>query len=135
MLSRAPLEMAEPEPTSGGLLASLRSLFAVGVGVLRNRVELFAVELHEEKYRLGEVLLLAGSALFLGLLSLILLTGVVLFLFPEAYRVYVAAVFGVIYLAASITLGLKTKQRLQTPPFADTIDQIRKDSECLTPPK
>ena len=116
-------------------MASLRNLFALGVGVLRNRVELFALELHEEKYRLAEVCLLAGGALFLGLLSLILLTGVVLFLFAEPYRIYVAAVFGVLYMGIAIALCLKAKQRLQTPPFAETINQIRKDSECLTPPK
>jgi len=116
-------------------MASLRSLFALGVAVLRNRVELFAVELHEERYRLAEVFLLAGIALFLGLFSLILLTGVVLCLFPESYRIYVAAVFGVVYLGAAISLSLKAKQRLQKPPFAETIEQIRKDSQCLTPPK
>ncbi|HXU75812.1 MAG TPA: phage holin family protein [Methylomirabilota bacterium] len=128
--------MAESEPTSGsGIMASLRNLFALAVGVLRNRVELFALELHEEKYRLAEVCLLAGSALFLGLLSLILLTGVVLFLFAEPYRIYVAAGFGVLYMGIAIALCLKAKQRLQTPPFAETINQIRKDSECLTPPK
>jgi uncharacterized membrane protein YqjE len=128
--------MAESEPTSGsGIMASLRNLFGLAVGVLRNRVELFALELHEEKYRLAEVCLLAGSALFLGLLSLILLTGVVLFLFAEPYRIYVAAGFGVLYIGIAIALCLKAKQRLQTPPFAETINQIRKDSECLTPPK
>ena len=116
-------------------MTSLRNLFALAVGVLRNRVELFALELHEEKYRLAEVCLLAGSALFLGLLSLILLTGVVLFLFAEPYRIYVAAGFGVLYMGIAIALCLKAKQRLQTPPFAETINQIRKDSECLTPPK
>jgi uncharacterized membrane protein YqjE len=67
-------------------------------------------------------------------MSLILLTGVVLFLFPESYRIYVAAVFGVLYLAAAIGLSLKVKQRLRAPPFPETINQIRKDSECLTPP-
>jgi uncharacterized membrane protein YqjE len=127
--------MADTEPIEGGLAASFRKLFGLGINVLRNRVELFAVELHEEKYRLGEVFLLAGTALFLGLMSLILLTGVVLFLFSEAYRIYVAAVFGVFYLGAAISLSLKVKQRLQAPPFSETIDQIRKDSECLTPPK
>jgi uncharacterized membrane protein YqjE len=126
--------MADTEPIEGGLAASLRKLFGMGINVLRNRVELLALELHEEKFRLGEVFLMAGTALFLGLMSLILLTGVVLFLFPESYRIYVAAVFGVLYLAAAIGLSLKVKQRLRAPPFPETINQIRKDSECLTPP-
>ena len=127
--------MAEPEPTNGGVLASLRNLFALCMGCLRNRVELFAVELHEEKYKLAEAFLLAGSALFFGLLSLILLTGVVLFLFPAPYRIYVAAVFGVVYLGLALHFSFRAKQRLRSPPLAETIEQIRKDSECLNPPK
>lgn len=124
----------EPELSHGSLLDNLSRLVGKAIAVLRNRAELFAVELQEEEYRLIDVLLLAGSALLLGLLAIMLFTAVIIFVFGARYRLYVAAGLGGLYLCAAGCLLLRLKARLKAEPFAETINQIRKDAECLRPP-
>src|SRR5260370_37418046 len=92
--------MAEPEPVSDGFLHSLQRLLGAVTGTLRNRTELFAVELQEEKHALFEVLVLAGSMLILGTVILVLLSGAIILLFAAAYRVYAAAGLAVLDSAA-----------------------------------
>jgi uncharacterized membrane protein YqjE len=127
--------MPEPGSVSSGLLSSVKRLFGTSLAVLQNRAELFTVEFQEEKHRQIEVLVLAGSALLLGFLGICLLTTVVIFLFPAGARLYVAAGLGVLYGLGAVLLLTRVKGKLQTQPFAETINQIKKDVECLTPPK
>ena len=125
--------MADTEPT--GLLTSLRRVVQLVGGTLRNRVELFVVEFQEERYRLVELMLLVGGALVLGLLSLIIFSGVIVFAFAPEYRIYVAAGLGLVYLASGLTLGFRTRRLLREQPFAETVQQVKKDWECFVPPK
>jgi uncharacterized membrane protein YqjE len=127
--------MAESEPTSGGTFASFRKIGGIIAAVLQNRADLLAVELQEEKYRLVEVLVLVGIALALGMMSLFVFTGVIIFAVPEAYRLWVACGLGVVYLLGIVVLWSRVKKLLQNQPFPETITQIKKDWECLTPPK
>lgn len=127
--------MGEPEETTPGLLKSLRRLATTLVAVFQNRVELFAVELQEERHRLVDVLVLAGGALVLGTLAVAVFSAVLIFLFPEPYRIYAALGVGVLYLAGAAVLVARLKRRLRNEPFAGTLGQIKKDCECLTPPK
>ena len=103
--------------------------------ILQNRADLLAVELQEEKYRLVEVLILVGIALALGMMALFVFTGVIIFAVPEAYRLWVACGLGVFYLLGIFALWSRIKKLLQNQPFPETIDQIKKDWECLTPPR
>ena len=125
---------AESESPRHGVLESLGRAFGRGVVILRNRAELFVVELQEEQHRLIALFLLAGSALLLGLLALVLFTGVIIFLFAPPYRIYAAAALGGLYLLAAGLLVFRIKSYLQAEPFAETINQMKKDVECLTPP-
>jgi uncharacterized membrane protein YqjE len=127
--------MAETEPTSAGLLGSLRRLVRIIGATFQNRVELFAVELQEERYRLVELMLLAGGALVLGLLALVLFSGVIVFAFAREYRIYAAAGLGVVYLAVGAGLVMRIKRVLREEMFSATMQQVKKDWECLTPPK
>ncbi len=127
--------MANTETTPNGLVQSLSGFLRAVVGVLRNRAELLIVELQEEKYRLVELLILLGIGLLLGLMVLLLFTGILIFLFPESYRVYVASGLGIIYAAGIMMLVHPIKSRLQVEPFPETVNQVKKDWECLTPPR
>ena len=127
--------MAESEPTSGGTFASFRKIGGIVAAVLQNRADLLAVELQEEKYRLVEVLVLVGIALALGMMALFVFTGVIIFAVPAAYRLWVACGLGVVYLLGIVVLWSRVKRLLQNQPFPETITQIKKDWECLTPPK
>jgi len=127
--------MAETESTNGSVFASFRKIGGIVAAVLQNRADLLAVELQEEKYRLVEVLILVGVALALGMMALFVFTGVIIFAVPEAYRIWVACGLGVLYLLGIVALWSRIKKLLQNQPFPESINQIKKDWECLTPPK
>jgi uncharacterized membrane protein YqjE len=127
--------MADFEPSSGGFWPSVREFFATFGTVFQNRLDLFALELREQKYNFVEVVLMAGASLCLAFFSLILFTAVIIFLFHPGYRLYVAAAFAVLYAGAALWLVLRTKRLLKNQPFSETIDQVKKDWQCLTPPK
>lgn len=127
--------MAEPEGSNPRLWTSLRRLTATLAGIVRNRVELFVVELQEERYRLVELLLLAGAAIVLGVLSLVLFSGVVILIFPPHYRVYVAGGLALLYALGVFLIVRQIRSRLQDEPFTETVAQVKKDWECLTPPQ
>lgn len=127
--------MADSEPTSSGPSSPFRKIGGIIAAVLQNRADLFAVEMQEEKYRLVEVLILVGIALALGMMVLFVFTGVIIFAVPQAHRIWVACGLGVFYLLGIFALWSRIKKLLQNQPFPETITQIKKDWECLTPPK
>jgi uncharacterized membrane protein YqjE len=127
--------MSETGDSGGGLLASIRKLLHSVLTVMQNRVELLAVEVQEEEHRLIQSLILAGAALFLGMVGFALLLGVVIFLLPENWRLGAAAALGVLCLLAAVVIAVQLKKRLQQNPFENSIEQLRKDWECLKPPR
>jgi uncharacterized membrane protein YqjE len=126
--------MAPPEQSSPGPFESLRRLLAEVAGVVRNRVELFGVELQEERHRHIEILFLAGAAAVLAFLGLLLFSVVFILLFAEPYRIYAAGGLGLACVSGAAALVFRLKRWLRVPPFAETIAQVKKDFECLTPP-
>jgi len=128
-------KMAETETKTESTFGAFRKIGGIVAAVLQNRADLLAVELQEEKYRLVEVLILVGIALALGMMALFVFTGVIIFALPEAYRLWVACGLGVIYLLGIVVLWSRIKKVLKDQPFPETINQVKKDWECLTPPK
>lgn len=127
--------MSDSGPEPVGLFESLGKLLGTVLSTLKNRVELFAVEFHEEKYRFVDLFLLTCLTIFLGAVAFILLVTVLIFLVPLEHRLQVAALLGVLCLAGSVVAAIKLKKRLKTRAFAETVNQIKKDLECLTPPQ
>lgn len=113
----------------------MRIILARLLATFQTRAELFAVELQEERYRLIELLLLAGGALLLGGLALLLLSITVILVFPASARVFAALGLVVIYALGATVLVWKIKRKLRDEPFVETIGQLKKDWECLTPPE
>jgi len=111
----------------------IRRIGITGYSMVQNRAELLAVELREENIRLVELLVWGLATCFLGLLFLLVATGVVIFLFPPGGRIYVALGFCILYLAgATMTLlNLKALAKTASTPFSATIDEMKKDSECI----
>ena len=115
-------------PTLGRLA---RRTLATFVGAVENRAELFAVEFEEENDRLLKMVIFAISAVFLGMMGLLLVTGTVIFLVPEPDRVYAAIGFAVIYLGGAVAAVLSIRNLLKKAPFAESLGQLKKDSELL----
>jgi uncharacterized membrane protein YqjE len=115
-------------PTLGRLA---RRTAATCLGALQNRAELFAVEFQEENDRLLKLVLYGVGALFLGMMTVLLVTGLIIFVVPEDYRVWAALGFAVLYLLGAVGAVLAIKGLLKHAPFAESLNQIKKDSELL----
>jgi uncharacterized membrane protein YqjE len=126
----------EPEPkSSAGLLAALRRLGRTALGTLRNRVELFALELREEHEWFVEALILAGVCLMLGAAALVGLTVTIVVFAPPPARPYVLGAFSLVYLGLAIGAGFRLRAHLKdrTPPFSDTVSELKKDIAWADP--
>jgi len=122
--------MSENNHTAGlGTLAS--RIGKTALGALTNRGELLAVEWQQEKGRLTALLLLAVGLMFLGMMGALLLTATIIFLFPEEYRIYVAAGFTILYLGGAGFALYKVLALVKQEPFAETLKQFRKDRSLL----
>jgi len=122
------METRHQLPSLGGLA---RRTFATGLGALENRLELFMVEMQEEKGRILGLILVGVGALFLAMMTMLLLTGTIIFLVPEEYRLYAAIGFTVLYLAGTIAAIFSVKGMLKRVPFSESMSQVRKDRELL----
>jgi uncharacterized membrane protein YqjE len=115
-------------PTLGRL--ARRTLGTI-VGALENRAELFTVEFQEENDRLLKMVIYAIAALMLAMMGLLLVTGTVIFLMPEQYRVYAAGGFALLYLGGAGAAVLTIKSLVKKAPFSESLKQIKKDAELL----
>jgi uncharacterized membrane protein YqjE len=102
-----------------------------GLGVLRNRLELLAVEWEEERLRMMQLVGWAMALVFAGVLAALLFTATIIFLFRAELRPYVAAGFTILYAAAAVWAWFGLRKLLKRVPFAETINQAEKDREWL----
>ena len=127
--------MGDQQAKQGSIVDNVSGLLHAAFGMARNRSELFVVELQEERYRLVELVAFIGAALGLGLTAVLLLTGVIIYLFPADYRIWAALGLAVLYVAGIVLILRKVKQCLVKEPFTESVNQLKQDWECLTPPK
>lgn len=110
-----------------GLVTLISRVARVLLKGIETRVELAAVEWQEERLRLMDLLFYAMALLLLGTLGVLLLTVTIIFLFPANIRIYVTAGFGLLYVLGGLRAGLALRAALKRQPFAESIDQVRKD--------
>lgn len=115
-------------PTLGRLA---RRTVATCLGALQNRAELLAVEFEEENQRLVKLVLFGVGAMFFAGMTLLLVTGLIIFLVPEASRAWAALGFAVLYLLATVGSVLTIKRLVKQAPFAESLNQIKKDAELM----
>src|SRR5258708_39814527 len=101
--------MSENNHQTPGLIGLTKKIIRTGLGALRNRGELRAVEWQEERARLVRLLVWGLGFLLLGILALVTLTATIIFLFPPDQRPYVAAGFAVLYLLGAVAALLVIK--------------------------
>lgn len=118
----------EQIPTLGRLA---RRTTATILGALQNRAELLAVEFEEENDRMLKLVLFGVGALFFAMLTVLLITATIIFLVPEEDRVYAALGFAVLYLIGTVSAIVVLKGLLKRTPFAESLDQFKKDAELL----
>lgn len=115
--------------------SSIRRLGAAFLGLLHNHVELFGIELQEQKARTVSLLLFAGLALVFGMLLLVGLSALVLILVWDTYRL--AGIIGlcVFYSLAALFCGLRLKAAIfdESSPFHATLEELANDRKRLLP--
>lgn len=124
--------MSEPSDSPPGLWGTAKRLMDALLAIAENRLELFAVELQEEKCRAAESFLLLAAVAALGAMTLGLLTFTIVVLFWESGRLAALLGLNAAYLAGTLFAWRALQKRLRTHvPFAGTIGELKKDRECL----
>jgi uncharacterized membrane protein YqjE len=127
--------MNEGQDTGSGALAAGAQLLKALGDLVESRLELFLVELQEERARTFDTLVLAVVAVICALMALIVGTFAVVVIFWETHRVLVLVSFAVAYATIALTALLLLRTRLRRwRAFAATLDQIKKDRSCFTEP-
>ncbi len=125
--------MSEEAGRKGGLLSSLRCLTSTLIEVLYTRVELFAVELDEERRRITRALWLAAVGAFCLSLGILLAVLFLVVLFWDTHRLLVLGILAFGFLAAGIAALLTFRVRLaeRTRLFSQTLEELRRDRDRL----
>jgi uncharacterized membrane protein YqjE len=120
-----------PGPT--GFLASFRSLGDVLLATVSDRLELFSVELQEEKFRLIRIFLWISAGIFAGMMTVTFASLTLVYLFWESARLAVLGGLAVFYAAALVAIIIAFRRFLarQPQPFAATLQEIKEDRACI----
>lgn len=125
--------MDTPESASAGLFASLRG-FADGVlASAHGRLELLALEVHEEKHRLVQLLFWTGGLVGLAFLSIVFVSLTLVVAFWDTARLAVVAGLALVYVGGLIGTALAFRRFLsrQPKPFAGTMAELQRDRTCI----
>ena len=122
-------------PPAGGPLAALRGLADGLLGAVRERLELFSLELQEEKLRFFQALIWLSATIFAAMLVIVFASLTLVYLFWETARVQVLAGLTALYLAAFLLLLQRGRRamRERSRPFAATLAELGEDRACIPP--
>ncbi len=121
------------QPAPAGYLASLRSLGDGLLATVRERAELFSVELQEEKFRLVQTFVWLAAVFFTGLLAVIFASLALVFAFWDTARLAVFGGLAAFYIVALLAVIIAFRRYLarQPAPFTDTRLELREDQACI----
>lgn len=125
--------MQETPPTAPGVIGSLRLLGAGLVAGVHDRVELLALELQEEKFRLVQTLVWIGVVMFTGAMAVMFASFTLVVFFWESARVAVLGGLTVFYGSALAVIIVAFRRYLarQPRPLAGTLEELREDDACI----
>ena len=111
----------------------MRRILDTGLSTVQNRIELFALELQEEKSWLLSTLLWAAAMIFFCGLAIIFVVVAIVYLAPATWRpwVLVGVATAFVWLAINSVAGFRRSLREKRPPLSDTIGELKKDIEWI----
>jgi uncharacterized membrane protein YqjE len=129
------MSSGESGPSETGTSSSSRRRGAACLGLLHSHVELFGIELQEQKARTVSLLLFAGLALVFALLLLVGLSTLVLIVFWDTYRLTAIVGLCVFYTLAALFCGMRLRAAIfdESSPFHGTLEELANDRERLLP--
>lgn len=121
------------EAARTGLYASLKGLLGTSLALLQNRLQLFRLELAEERVRLLSLLAYGAIAFICLGAGLVFLAMFLTVLFWDSNRLLVLGIFAALFLAAgAATLMLAMSYaRAGSNLFAASLAELRKDRQIL----
>lgn len=122
-------------PGPAGWLDSARTLGDSLLASAQERLELLALEVHEEKLRLIQIFLWISAAVFTGMMAITFASLTLVYLFWASARLAVLGGLAVFYSAVLLALLIAFRRYLarQPLPFAGTLREIREDRACIRP--
>jgi uncharacterized membrane protein YqjE len=117
-----------------GLFASVKRMADLALATMHTRIELFAVEVQEEKCRFVQAVLLTAGAIALGVSALALATIALVVLFWDHGRIAIlCGLSGLFILGAGLMFRSLRKCLSSGPGFKGTLGELEKDRTCLLP--
>ena len=125
--------METAAPGTPGILHSFRVLGDGLFATVQDRLELFSVELQEEKIRLIQIFFRISAAVFTGMMAMMFASLSVVYLFWESARLAVLVGLTFFYTAAVLTIVISFRRFIarQPSPFAATRQEIGGDRACI----
>jgi len=115
-----------------GIFSSVRRMVDNALGAVHNRIELAVVELQEERDRAVSILVWSGVLLFMAFMSIFAFAFCLVIAFWQ-YALWVGLGLGVLFAIGATIAASIVRKRQKTPIFSETINQLRKDRDWLSP--
>jgi uncharacterized membrane protein YqjE len=125
--------MESRAPGTSGLLGNLRGFVDGVLGSAHDRLELLAVELHEEKFRLIQIFIWISAIVFLGILAMVFVSLAIVVLLWDTARVAAICSLAAAYAIGLViaVIGFRRYLQRQPKPFSATLGELRQDRECI----
>jgi uncharacterized membrane protein YqjE len=116
-----------------GFLSSFRALGDGLLSTVQDRLELFSVELQEEKFRLIQTFIWISAAIFTGMMAIMFASLTLVYLFWESARLTVLGGLTVFYAGALVAIIIAFRRFIarQPRPFTATRQEIGEDRACI----
>lgn len=115
------------------LIQSAQALLATLLGLARTRLELLSVEMQELLARLVLIMIGAVAAILLAALALGFGAVALVMAMPAEYRVAVAGVLALAFLAAAAVIGWRVRREARERPFIASLTELERDVKALEP--
>eukprot|EP01031_Cornospumella_fuschlensis_P006542 gene6542-biopygen5469 len=122
-----------PPPGPTGFVASLHALADGLFASVQDRLELFSVELQEEKFRLIQIFIWISSAIFAGMMAITFASLTLVYFFWASARLAVLTGLTLAYAGffVAIVVALRRYLARQPRPFAASLEEIKSDRACI----
>jgi len=116
-----------------GILDSFRVLGESLLATVQDRLELFSVELQEEKFRLILTFIWISAAVFTAMMAIAFASLTLVYCFWEGARLAVLGGLTLFYVGALVLIILAFRRYIarQPSPFSATRQEIGKDRTCI----
>lgn len=100
---------------------------------VQDRLELFSLELQEEKFRLIQIFVWISAAIFAGVMTITFASLTLVYLFWENARLTVLTSLTVGYAAIFVAIVVAFRRYLarQPRPFSASLQEIKSDRACI----